>query len=59
MAEKQYIGDGVYVEFENGMLKLTTERAKGWETIYLEPAVWTALVNYVARLGVTEAAKQP
>jgi len=39
---KQYIGDGVYVEIANGMLKLTTDRVAGSaytdgpDTIFLE-----------------------
>ncbi len=44
--DKAYIGDGVYVEIEDGMLKLTTERENGIETIYLEPAVFQALRDY-------------
>ena len=50
---KQYIGDGVYVEVERGMLKLTTFRTRacaaytnGPDTIYLEKPVFAALVDY-------------
>ena len=43
---KQYIGDGVYVEVENGMLKLTTDRDGRTETIYLERPVYCELVKY-------------
>jgi len=48
---KQYLGDGVYVSLENGMLKLTTENGISVQnTIYLEPSVYTALVNYEKKL---------
>ena len=50
---KQYIGDGVYVEVELGMLKLTTFRTRagaaytnGPDTIYLEKPVYVELVKY-------------
>ena len=47
---KEYLGDGVYVETEHGMLKLTAEAGYGaTDTIYLEPEVFAALVEYVAR----------
>ena len=45
---KQYIGDGVYLEVERGMLKLTTDEGLGpTNTIYLEPEVYTSLVQLV------------
>lgn len=44
---KQYLGDSVYVEIESGMFKLTTENGFGpTNTIYLEPEVYAALVEY-------------
>jgi endo-beta-N-acetylglucosaminidase D len=46
-----YLGDGVYVEMEGGMIKLTTENGICvTNTIYLEPDVYMALVDYVKRL---------
>jgi len=44
---KQYIGDGVYVEVERGMLKLTSSQQGGvTNTIYLEPEVYQELMKY-------------
>lgn len=48
---KTYLGDGVYVEFEDEMIKLTTEN--GIETtniIYLEPDVYSNLIKWVEGL---------
>lgn len=43
-----YLGDSVYVEFEGGMLKLTTQNGDGASnTIYLEDFVYEALLRYV------------
>ena len=45
---KQYLDDSVYVEIENGMVKLTTENGYGpSNTIYLELFVYDKLVRYV------------
>jgi len=47
---KQYLGDSVYAELERGMLKLTTDNGMGPNNIiFLEPEVYTALVQYVSR----------
>lgn len=43
---KTYLGDGVYAEIENGMIKLTTERDGRIETIYLEWSVYESLAAY-------------
>lgn len=49
--DKAYIGDGVYVELENGMIRLTTENGiEATNTIFLEPKVWRALKAWVERL---------
>ena len=46
---KRYLGDGVYVDYDNNVgLVLTTEH--GLSTIYLEPLVWGALKDYALQL---------
>jgi hypothetical protein len=53
MIEKRYLGDSVYAEIENGMIKLTTDNGGGpSNTIYLEVSTYLSLVEYF------EAAKQ-
>jgi len=43
MGNKEYLGDGVYVDIENGMIKLTTENSiETTNTIYLEVEVLEA-----------------
>jgi hypothetical protein len=48
--QKEYLGDAVYIEWQDGMLKLTTENGiSATNTIYLEPAVLAAFEDYVRR----------
>lgn len=48
---KVYLGDGVYVEVESGMIKLTTENGiEDTNTIYLEPEVLTKFLQYIDSL---------
>ena len=57
MANKTYIGDAVYVEFDGFGLVLTTEDGvRITNTIVLEPFVYTALTKYVANLMAEEPA---
>lgn len=46
---KEFLGDGVHVDFDGSMLVLMTE-ADRRNTIYLEPQVYKALVSYVEEL---------
>ena len=52
---KQYLGDGVYVDTEDGCLLLTTENGlRITNMIFLEPCVFTALTQYATRLKQQE-----
>lgn len=52
---KDYMGDSVYVEMENGMVKLFTDNGLGQsDIIFLEPDVCEALVRYLKGLEVIE-----
>lgn len=45
--ERTYLGDSVYAELENGMIKLYTDNGFGpSNVIYLEPDVMDALKAY-------------
>jgi len=51
--KKTYLGDSVYVEFDGNGLILTTENGLPdgpSNTIYLEPEVSIALVEFIERL---------
>lgn len=57
---KQYIGDGVYVDFDGFSLILTTENGISvTNTIVLEPDVWRALIEYVKSLIEPSAPDAP
>jgi hypothetical protein len=49
---RDYLGDGVYVDVENGMVKLIKDGGLT-NTIYLEIEVYAALLRYVARMNRT------
>jgi len=51
--DKAYIGDGVYVEIDSGMLKLTANS----DTIFLEYDVWENLKKYAEKLKNTDTDK--
>lgn len=45
--EKVYLGDSVYAEYVDGMIRLTTENGPTpSNTIFLEPEVFEALTKY-------------
>lgn len=49
---KEYLGDGVYANFDGFQIVLTTEDGiRATNTICLEPAVMTALSRYADRLA--------
>jgi hypothetical protein len=51
---KQYLGDGVYVNHDGYQIKLTAENGiAATDTIYLEPSVLQNLFNYAERLKNT------
>lgn len=57
---KAYLGDSVYVDVEDGMLKLTTENGLPDDpsnVIFLESDVYAALVRYVGGLRPPEGGK--
>ena len=49
--EAKYIGDGVYVQLETGLIKLWTIREEGEHRIYLDAETWTNLVKWIDGLG--------
>jgi hypothetical protein len=53
--KKQYLGDGVYVEFDpaSGGVVLTTEDGIGaTNQIFMEPEVIVALGDYIDRMAI-------
>jgi hypothetical protein len=60
MMNKVYLGDSVYCEMDNGMLKLTTENGYADDprnVIFLEAEVVSALVEYVKATTATTPTK--
>lgn len=54
--EKTYLGDSVYVEMVDGMVKLTTENGYPDDpsnVIFMEPEVYIALAVWHKRVGET------
>ena len=48
---KEYLGDSVYAEIEDGMVKLTTENGgQANNVIYLDFEVYRALVDWVNKI---------
>jgi hypothetical protein len=57
---KRYLGDGVYVEVESGMVKLTTSNGiADTNTIFFEPEVLAAFERWVADVRAVAAPPAP
>jgi hypothetical protein len=56
----QYLGDGVYVDMERGMVRLTTENGQTTtNTIYLEPDVLHSLLEWLKYAGLAHPEETP
>lgn len=57
MSNKQYLGDGVYIETETeaGMLRMTANNINQDNIIFLESEVMNALIQYYKDLLGVEA----
>lgn len=50
---KSYLGDGVYVRLENGVIVLTSENGiEVQNEIFIEPFVLFAVINYALQQGI-------
>ena len=59
-ARKTYLGDGVYADFDNYNIVLTTEDGVSvTNRIYLERAVFDALTKFVATLIAEHGEEAP
>lgn len=57
MPKQEYLGDGVYAEFDGYQVWLRTPREMGWHEIAIEPAVYNRLREFARSVGVERAAK--
>jgi hypothetical protein len=48
--EETYLGDGLYVSLEAGMIKLRAPRFGGDHVVYLEPEVFSNLLTWYNHL---------
>lgn len=51
--EEIYLGDGLYASFDGWQIRLRAPQLDGDYNVFLEPAVWANLVQYVTSLGDT------
>lgn len=52
LSRKEYLGDGVYCEFDGWNIKLTAEDGISvTDTVYLDPHTYGALVRYAAKFS--------
>jgi len=49
--KQDYLGDGLYVEFDGYGLKLWADREDTTHWVYLEPVVYEALLRFVNGLS--------
>ena len=47
--KEKHLGDLVYVELENGVLRLTADGEGPTDTIYLKPRIYAALKRYASK----------
>lgn len=51
MYKKEYLGDGLYVNFDGYQIALSAENGiTATDTVYLEPQVLQSFLEYIARL---------
>jgi len=55
---KDYLGDGVYAEYDGYQIWLRTERNGTTESIALEQKVYGALKKFASRLGWNHESKR-
>jgi|HubBroStandDraft_6_1064221.scaffolds.fasta_scaffold00056_124 hypothetical protein len=48
--DETYLGDGLYCSFDGFQIRLRAPRENDDHVVFLEPAVYNALVKYVADL---------
>jgi len=51
MNDETYLGDGCFVSYDGWQLKLRTPREEGDHVVYLEPRVFSELVEYAQSVG--------
>ena len=58
-ADKRYLGDGLYADWDGQRLIVTAENGiEATDTIYLETETWAALVDYIDGLRAKAGAAQ-
>ena len=60
MSDGIYLGDAVFAEWHGNVIKLTTSNGRDdTNTIWIEPSVYAALIQFVERSSVREDRHQP
>jgi hypothetical protein len=53
--EREYLGDGLYAECDAYQIKLSaSDGMLDRDTVYLEPSVLRALIDYAKRIGMLQ-----